>query len=64
MYLIILESPSVEADLEGLGLGEFGDDEADPPVALVILGVDEVALVVELLQAGRLLYLHACHPIL
>ena len=47
-YFIVFVAPAVEADLEDLGVGIFCDNVADSPIALVIFGVNEVSLVVEL----------------
>ena len=45
-YLVVFGAPSVKPDLIHFAVVVLSNNVADPPVALVILGVDEVALVI------------------
>jgi len=45
-YLVIFSTPAVKPDFVHFTMIIFADDVADPPIALVILGINEVRLVV------------------
>jgi hypothetical protein len=57
-YLIIFAAPSVEADLVELGIHVFSDDETDPPITLIVFGVDEVTFIVVLSNGVFLAFAH------
>ena len=51
-YLIVLGGPSIKSNLESFFLNIFGENVADPPVSLVVFGINEISFLVEISQGN------------